>query len=254
MAAAGLLAVQLGSTPPLATPARAQPCKRCAGPGSNVVVGFRSSDDEVGGMKSSWSRSVPGAAAHGLSRSVGRPRPGSEGLTAARPLVGQMSIPRSATFVKVEGFQTPAEACSPVASPPASPQPKTMGSSLLSRQLERDVPVGLDEPSLLVQRLERAVVRDVQPTLVLPHRPQRRVTVPDDLLEQLQSQVSPGRCPEDSTAHVQPAGVCLEIPVVAGRAVGCQPATHPTTTTLPPCWSLPLPPLCLLFFFFPLFC
>eukprot|EP00887_Chlorella_sp_A99_P003694 scaffold7.g3694.t1 len=190
MAAAGMLSVQLGSTPPLATPARA-----AAGPrrGTAVVVGFRTSDSEqpsAGSVKSSWSRSVPppDLSSFVLSKSAGGRRVASEGLGGPRgALPSQASIPKSASFVKVEGFAMPADAApSPGATPPTSPQPKPLGSSLLSRQLthERLPVVGLDEPSLLVQQLERAVSGGSPAAPGLPGG-RRRPSVPEDLLQRL---------------------------------------------------------------------
>lgn len=186
MGATGMLSVQLGSTPPLATPAARPGAKRGAVP----VVGFRTSsgDEPCGSVKSSFKE-----GGMGMSRSVGRSF--SSGPAAPPgPLASQLSIPKSAAFVKVEGFAAPGGegTASPVASPPSSPQPK-LGSSLLSRQLTSDGPlpggVGLDEPGLLVQQLERAVVGSgapVQPMLRPAMRSPRRA-VPDDLLEQLQA-------------------------------------------------------------------
>lgn len=215
----GVLSVSLSSTPPLATPSpvvRAGSGKRGA---AGNVVSFRSGVPEDGPLAGSYksgglSRSLTenlGAAS--LGRSLGRSRTASgEGLqsagsaahsAAARPLHSTQSIPKSAAFVKIEGFDTAGfDAASPAASPPPSPQqPRTL-SSLLSRQLSTDRLPGLaGSPSLasslaspslpeqplegLVSRLE-AAVRVAPVPRPAPLHPARRGTVPDNLLKQLQ--------------------------------------------------------------------
>jgi hypothetical protein len=218
----GVLSVSLSSTPPLATPSpvvRGGSGKRGA---AGNVVSFRSGLPEdgplAGSLKSGGlSRSLTeGLGAASLGRSLSRSRTASgEGLqsssaapaSAARPLQSTKSIPKSAAFVKIEGFDTAGfDAASPAASPPPSPQqPRTL-SSLLSRQLSTDRLPGLaGSPSLasplaspglpeeplggLVSRLEAAV--RVAPVPRPPQlHPARRGTVPDNLLKQLQEQHS----------------------------------------------------------------
>ena len=216
----GVLSVSLSSTPPLATPSpvvRGSSGKRGA---AGNVVSFRSGVPEDGPLPGSLksgglSRSLTeGLGAASLGRSLGRSRTASgEGLgaasgsaapaTAARPLHSTKSIPKSAAFVKIEGFDTAGfDAASPAASPPPSPQqPRTL-SSLLSRQLSTDRLPGLaGSPSLasplaspglpeqpmdgLVSRLE-AAVRVAPVPRPAPLHPARRGTVPDNLLKQLQ--------------------------------------------------------------------
>lgn len=215
----GVLSISLSSTPPLATPSpvvRGSTGKRGA---AGNVVSFRSGLPEDGPLGGSLkngglSRSLtegPGAAS--LGRSLSRSRTASgEGLpagssaapaSAARPLHSTKSIPKSAAFVKIEGFDTAGfDAASPAASPPPSPQqPRTL-SSLLSRQLSTDRLPGLaGSPGLasplaspgmpeehlggLVSRLE-AAVRVAPVPRPAPLHPARRGTVPDNLLKQLQ--------------------------------------------------------------------
>jgi hypothetical protein len=245
----GVLSVSLSSTPPLATPSpvvRGGSGKRGA---AGNVVSFRSGLPEdgplAGSLKSGGlSRSLTeGLGAASLGRSLSRSRTASgEGLqsssaapaSAARPLQSTKSIPKSAAFVKIEGFDTAGfDAASPAASPPPSPQqPRTL-SSLLSRQLSTDRLPGLaGSPSLasplaspglpeeplggLVSRLEAAV--RVAPVPRPPQlHPARRGTVPDNLLKQLQ--VSGALC--SAIAAAFQTARCLVLPIVGLGAIAC---------------------------------
>lgn len=218
------LCVQLGSTPPQALPTPS-PHLRSSGKRSGGLVPLRGPSDAsdaslalVGSFKGSLSRSLQDSS-FSLGRSLSRgarTAPAEAGgaagtsaapagsaassASAARPLQTMRSIPKSAAFVKIEGFVTEAPAePSPAVSPPPSPlQPRAL-SSLLSRQLSTDrLPVlgspttasllagaGGDDPMAgLAARLEQAV-RVAPVPRPAPMRP-ARTAVPDNLLEHLQ--------------------------------------------------------------------
>lgn len=216
------LCVQLGSTPPQALPTPSPHLRSSGSKRGSGLVSLRSSGDAdgggsvVGSLKSGGvSRSFTDhAGSYSLGRSLGRGRTASsEGAgmgaastagssaagsaVAARPLQATRSIPKSAAFVKIEGFHT---GSTPVTSPPASPQqPRTL-SSLLSRQLSTDrLPImgspttaGLlapeDPMAGLAARLEQAV-RVAPVPRPAPMRASR-AAVPDNLLQQLQVRCS----------------------------------------------------------------
>ncbi|KAL4435637.1 hypothetical protein ABPG77_002600 [Micractinium sp. CCAP 211/92] len=217
-------AAVLGSTPPLPFPTPS-PATRSGKRGSLSLVSFRSdvSDNvNVGSLKAgNLSRSLTAEGSQAFSQSrrtssaegafAGRtPPPGPSSASAARPLQPTKSIPKSAAFVKIEGFET-AGCGSPVASPPPSPQQPRPMSSLLSRQLSTDrLPtlggspslsgpllgsaspagsVGLDDPSLaggLAGRLDAVRLAPVPRPVPLAPRGGRPAVVPDNLLERLQ--------------------------------------------------------------------
>jgi hypothetical protein len=217
-------AVQLGSTPPtaLSTPS---PCVRSSGAkrGSGLVS-FRSGlTDELSGssLKGGLSRSFTdggGSSSYSLSRSYGRAAAGSRTTSAdgvapaayaggasssmagaARPLQHTASIPKSAAFVKIEGFQTGPSGSPATSAPPSPQQLPSVLSSLLSRQLSSDrLPMlasspcaaltmgGLaDDPALLAARLE-ATVRVAPVPRPAPLLNRTRSTIPDNLLQSLQ--------------------------------------------------------------------
>lgn len=226
-------ATVLGSTPPLPFPTPS-PATRSGKRGSLNLVSFRSdvSDNvNVGSLKAgnlSRSLTTEGSQAFPAGRSLSRrtssaegalvgrtPPPGSSSAAAARPLQPTTSIPKSAAFVKIEGFET-AGCGSPATSAPPSPQQPRPMSSLLSRQLSTDrLPtlggspalagpmlgascgaspatggIGLDDPSLasgLASRFEAGVrLAPVPRPVPLAPRGGRPAVVPDNLLEQLQ--------------------------------------------------------------------
>jgi hypothetical protein len=213
-----------------------------------------------------------------LSRSLGAQRRASEGAAAAgfgfgpagasgpasaaaaRPLQATASIPKSAAFVKIEGFDT--RDSSPAGSAPPSPQQPRVLSSLLSRQLSTDrlpslgaslantpsVPSALGAavpaPGLedLAARLESAVrVAPVPrpPTPLL--RP--RTAIPDDLLQQLQVRVS-AYATVSSHSFVTSHIFCLAVGRrCAAMPVGCpSPRSPPTRSPSPPLSSFLSPP------------
>ncbi|KAL4425268.1 hypothetical protein ABPG75_009284 [Micractinium tetrahymenae] len=227
-------AAVLGSTPPLPFPTPS-PATRSGKRGSLSLVSFRSDvSDNVGSLKAgglSRSLTAEGSQALSLGRSLtqsrrtspsegalaGRTPPaGSSSAAAALPLQPTPSIPKSAAFVKIEGFET-AGCGSPATSAPPSPQQTRPMSSLLSRQLSTDrLPslgfgspslaspllgttcgaspavggIGLDDSSLagsLAGRLEAGVrLAPVPWPAPLAPRGGRPAVVPDNLLEQLQ--------------------------------------------------------------------
>ncbi|KAI3434968.1 hypothetical protein D9Q98_003020 [Chlorella vulgaris] len=234
----------LGSTPPgsftLPTPS---PAARSNGGNSKrtSLVSFRSglSDyDGPGSLKGGLSRSQTAESASLSRSSLGARRTlSSEGSGAAssaaaagfgyvsassssvsaRPLHSTPSIPKSAQFVKIEGFaaagDSPASSAPPSA--PASPQQQRTLSSLLSRQLSTDrlpvlgssggsmtsslgaagstgspyadsLPAGFDDPLVgLAARLEQTV--RVAPVPRPAPLPRSRSSIPDNLLQQLQN-------------------------------------------------------------------
>lgn len=231
-------AAVLGSTPPLPFPTPS-PATRSGKRGSLSLVSFRSDvSDNVGSLKAgnlSRSLTAEGGQAFSVGRSLSRrtsssegalaartPPPGSASSAAARPLQPTKSIPKSAAFVKIEGFET-AGCGSPATSAPPSPQQARPMSSLLSRQLSTDrLPtlggspslsgpllgatcgaspaaggIGLDDPSLaggLAGRFEAGVrLAPVPRPAPLAPRGGRPPVVPDNLLEQLQVGAVPGR-------------------------------------------------------------
>lgn len=231
-----LCGIQLSSTPPLSAPTPSPAARSGGGKRGATLVSFRSglSDHEAGSFKSGLSRSLTadGAGSLSLSRSLGgRGRTtsveggsgagaaafsalasASASSCAARPLQATASIPKSAQFVKIEGFAT--RDSSPAGSAPPSPQQPRVLSSLLSRQLSTDrlpilgssggslssslaascgsgamlggsMPVGLDDPVLgLAARLE-GVVR-VGPVPRPAPLARTRSSIPDNLLQHLQ--------------------------------------------------------------------
>jgi hypothetical protein len=150
---------------------------------------------------------VAGTPPSARNSSRGSAAPASS--VAARPLHPTTSIPKSAQFVKIEGFDT--SVSSPAGSGPPSPQQPRVLSSLLSRQLSTDrlpslAPQGslalgggfgsvlatpqasmaLEDAALggLAARLEQAVRVAPVPRPAPLMRP--RPSVPDNLLQQLQ--------------------------------------------------------------------
>lgn len=244
----GVLSVSLSSTPPLATPSpvvRGSSGKRGA---AGNVVSFRSGLPEDGPLAGSLkngglSRSLTeGLAGASLGRSLGRGRTAaSEGAApaaAARPLQSTASIPKSAAFVKIEGFDTAGlDPASPAASPPPSPAQTRALSSLLSRQLSTDRLPGLaGSPALaspllaaeeplggLVGRLEAAARVAPMPRPAPP----RRGTVPDDLLQQLQVCACPCfRLAVLALRVALQAGQRSLLQPEGGPVLACQPAAH----------------------------
>lgn len=173
-----LISAPLASTPPQHVPIRP---RRSGGSG---VVAFRSSDGESGSYQrggsyieqASWQRSVPVKAASAPEVS----------------LESHRSIPKSASYIKVEGFDAPGD--NPANSPPQSPGrgAASRASSLLSRQLSSDNMNTLCRPtaslsfSHYAERLEAQVMGEpaVKPLPTGPVVP----TEPDALLTQLQTE------------------------------------------------------------------
>lgn len=191
--ATALYTAPLASTPPVSTPRMAGG----AGRRSTVVSFTRSgtSEDAVGswrGGSSSFaesygvpfsrsltrSRTPETGSLHSLQQRAAQPRPVAPGVHR------QASIPKSASFVRQEGFATRSD--TPLSSPPASPQPRAV-SSLLSRQLSTDgagLPgFAFDDPLAAIQRLEQSL--RLSPA-AQPARPSRTDLVPAELLEALQ--------------------------------------------------------------------
>lgn len=181
--ASALMSAPLGTTPPQysRTPKR----------GSGGIVAFRSntSDDAAGSVSRTPSSLVEFSSSwRSLSRS-------SRDTNESGRLRHNASIPKSASFVKVEGFET--TGTTPVPSPPASPEKLTMsqrGPSLLTRELSLDTSVSAaalavnsSETSAFVQRLEERVAIKLEPVPRPAPLTRQRSSLPDDLLEQMQS-------------------------------------------------------------------
>ena len=228
--ASALYTVPLASTPPVSTP------RSGSGPAGgrprSAIVNFSrgSASDEVGSWKSSFAEGAAASYGRSLGRSLGRTPEGGASLhalhsgslqhpslqprPAAPPPRRQQSIPKSASFVRQEGFA--ARADSPLSTPPASPQPRSLnGAGLLSRQFSTDgaasplcgfafdVPhqlagscdapaatAGADPLAAEISRLEHSL-RLTGPAQPLRPRP---VTInPAELLEQLQVGAGAGR-------------------------------------------------------------
>lgn len=185
-----LVSAPLASTPPQHTPTR----NRRA---SNGVFSFRTSEDVNPG---SLSRGTSSVLESGSWRSLS-----STPANSVQPLTSSKSIPKSTTFVKVEGFCTSTDSLDSLPnSVPHSPNFKT-ASSLLSRQLSEENLNVLHRPiptttyaSALAQQLEAQCNQNQSASssmdaisLVEPKaRPAslpRRPSIPDNLLQQLQS-------------------------------------------------------------------
>lgn len=173
-----LISAPLASTPPQHVPTRP---RRSGGSGA---VAFRSSDGESGSYprggsyieQASWQRSVPVKASSAPEVSLESTR----------------SIPKSASYIKVEGFDAPGD--HPTTSPPQSPVrgAAARAPSLLSRELSTDNMNTLCRPtaslsfSHYAERLEAQVMGEsaVKPLPTGPVVP----TEPDALLTQLQTE------------------------------------------------------------------
>ena len=173
-----LVSAPLASTPPQHVPSRARRS------GASGVVAFRSTDGESGSYnrgssyieQASWQRSLPIKAASAPEVSI----------------ESHKSIPKSASYIKVEGFEAPDDHLTN--SPPQSPGRgvASRASSLLSRQLSTENMGSLVRPqaslsfSHYAERLEAQVLAEsaVKPLTTGPVVP----TEPDALLEQLQTE------------------------------------------------------------------
>jgi GTP pyrophosphokinase len=195
-----LVSAPLASTPPQHTPSR--PRKSSA---TNGVVAFRSTDsNEVG----SYPRGSSSVIESGSWRSgIGR---GSASLASAgqgQPIAPTRSIPKSASYVKVEGFEAPGgETTSASTSPPLSPgKDINRASSLLSRQLSvenisiltRPTPASSSALASLAERLEAQVQAEsaVKPASVQSRTAQATKKPDNTLLKQLQGQFAVFREP-----------------------------------------------------------
>lgn len=156
----------LGSTPPQRNPS-------FSARGRHVqVVSFRPATVSDGSDLSSSLR------ASTLSESASR------SLTSeAKRLSQQRSIPKSAAYVKVEGFD--AKEMSPTASAPPSPQ---RANSLLTRQLSSET---IMPPSNMSGTIAKTVALPQQDRLRVAPVPRpapiRKSTIPDGILEQCQA-------------------------------------------------------------------
>lgn len=189
---ASALSAVLGSTPPQRVPIP----QRVGGSlpkRTSTIVSFKSSEEagSLRSQKSSWMETGMGSLSLGRSLSAQDGSASAGVHTPAAPLAPQGSIPKAASFVKIQGFETSARG-SPTASPPTSPQPAR--SSLLSRQISSDCLAPLAAPRAeapaataldLAARLERtlASAAPVRPT---PHRAAAPSAAPPaDLLDRL---------------------------------------------------------------------
>lgn len=186
--ASALLAGALGTTPPQYTPSRSTPRRQISG---NVVAfrGSSTSEDVAVSIGKTPNSMADINSWRSMSRS-------SRDTVDSNRLLHTRSIPKSASFVKVEGFQTATAA--PVESPPMSPSTNSLGKapSLLTRQLSVDAgahPMAGSFPSSslgsdtnqVLQRLEEKVAIKLEP-VPRPASLPRRPAIPDDLLEQMQ--------------------------------------------------------------------
>lgn len=178
--ASALYSVPVASTPPLTTPR--------AGSGSRPKSGILSfSRSGVSEEPGSWKSSYVDSFSLGRSQSACRSRTPEGSLRGSKPSVvqKQKSIPKSASFVRQEGFS--ANPDSPVSTPPTSPQPKSL-NGLLSRQLSNDGMTSLsgfafDYPMSTINRLEHSL--RITPS-VQPARQKTSDLNPVELLQQLQ--------------------------------------------------------------------
>lgn len=150
-----LYTVPLASTPPVSTP---RASSSSGGRPRSAIVSFSrgSTAEEVGSWKGSFTEGAAAGFSRSLGRSLGRTPEGGSFLqrgslqqqqppaAAPKPPAAprrQQSIPKSASFVRQEGFA--ARPDSPLNTPPASPQPRSL-NGLLSRQLSSDgtLPLG----------------------------------------------------------------------------------------------------------------
>jgi GTP pyrophosphokinase len=188
-----LVSAPLASTPPQHTPSR--PRK----PSSNGVVAFRSTDSNEVGSYTRGSSSVieSGSWRSGLSRSS------ASVAASGQPVAPTRSIPKSAFYVKVEGFEAPGgenNTTSTTTSPPLSPgKDLTRAPSLLSRQLSVENLSVLTRPNIpassalasLAERLEA----QVQSRTAEATKPAQTNRPDNTLLKQLQGQFAVFREP-----------------------------------------------------------
>lgn len=173
--ASALYTVPLASTPPVSTPRATNAARQ-----RSSVVSF-SRSEEVGSWKGSYADSYSHSLS-ALSRSLGRSRtPEVRSSKPAAPVQRQTSIPKSASFVRQEGFATRSD--SPISTPPTSPQPRSL-NGLLSRQLSSDASgFVFDDPLAAINRLEQSL-RLTSPAQT--PRPRPDVLSPAELLTKLQ--------------------------------------------------------------------
>ncbi|KAH7619931.1 hypothetical protein Ndes2526B_g05175 [Nannochloris sp. 'desiccata'] len=184
-----LVSAPLASTPPQHTPSR--PRK----PSGNGVVAFRSTDNNEVGSYPHGSSSVIESESwrSGLSRNSASVAASGQTIAPTR------SLPKSASYVKVEGFEAPGgETATTGTSPPLSPGKDTnRAPSLLSRQLSVDNLSTLARPipaspalASLAERLEAQVQAEsaVKPASVQSRTAEVTKKPDNTLLKQLQGQ------------------------------------------------------------------
>jgi len=186
-----LVSAPLASTPPQHTPSR---LRKSSG---NGVVAFRSTDsNEVGSYSRGSSSAIEGDSwRSGLSKNS------ASVAASGKPVAPTRSIPKSASYVKVEGFEAPegeTATTSASTSPTLSPgKDMNRAPSLLSRQLSVDNLSTLARPtpasSALASLAERLEAQVQAKSAVKPASVQSRTAEvtkkPDNaLLQQLQGQ------------------------------------------------------------------
>jgi hypothetical protein len=225
--ASALYSVPLASTPPVSTPRSSGSASR---PRSAIVNFSRSStnDDAAGSWKGSYAESASQSQTFSRSfgRSLGRtPESGSvRSLASCRkpPTVQrQQSIPKSASFVRQEGFA--AKGDSPFSTPPASPQPRSL-SGLLSRQLSMDgtvVGFSFDDPLAAINRLEHSL--RLSPAVAPAPRPRTDLN-PAELLKSLQVRADAAGCKRLFLfALEEQVAACMAVVRVGASAAGAGP-------------------------------